>query len=837
MRRPILLILIALAGVASAGAPEAADDWWNAAWSHRKRVQVSLPAMKPIPWGWKPASETADDIVPAQAVLHVETDLKAGAQREVRVVDGGGNVLPAVISGPDTRGLLRVTFPARRSIIGQTAAPITEGTKTVELSVGRDRAVTPGLRFHVLGGHEPVATLEVQGVAEKTSVARVIETKVPQIATGTRVQSVPLSDAEYFVYYGNPAAAEASPVWTPPASPVRRYTWQITSGGPPTSIEMLKATLRSGVSYVGSSSLTVINSSSNSHATSSEGFYVAAYETYVTLELPGLYRFSIDSYGPSYLLIDGEVVAERAGFHMQHGQWEHRGKIELGRGAHHLVMFAVESGKRASTRLGWQPVTSKVYGQTPVSFYITRVKADAVGFETRGQRRQAFFTYSLAPRSVLVGGKARYQFVQLHNHTPLDETDEANPVTWQWQLGDDASRDRSPGRLFPLPEGSTAAPFDVTLKAIVGGKQVGEHRRTVYCDPRPAQKLNVALDVVSFANIVYDDERTSIAVRLRNANLSPVALRAVARRITKKDTEVILQRRVLIGAEDEDFAIVPVDMKQLDPKRAIIELDFFVAGERVLGTSFRVVPSPEGLAKLRRGLGSLHDGDDRRVMICAEIEDRDRHLRWVFYNYLAHDLMPRMRKTRRSILLFGDRMANPVAPDKAFADYTRVLDAQLKKDGRQLQIVDRSTGLLPTLADLILFAKTLDTLKTMPDLIILSPGLADVAQACGDRDFARSIDVLIDAIRARRAQTKIIVVSPPPYPVNPRLSAHYSAALRRVAREHHLPYLDLHALLTQRTDDWVQAWYAAPDADGIFLQNPNEQAHRRIAEALAKLVY
>ena len=804
---------------------------------------MRLPEAKPLGWPYRPPKEAAEDTVAAQAILRCETKLAAGAQREVRVVDAGGNVLPCVASGPDARGLVRVTFPARRAIAGQLAAPIAEDTKTVGLTAGRDKAVTPGMRFHVMAGYDPAAMVEVESVGDNASIARVVERIAPQAAKGAPVRSESLTHAAYFVYYGNATAKADGPTWQPPASPVGRTTWRITGGDAPRTAAGLKQQMRANVAFVGASTLERMSSRANPHSQDGEAHCIAAYESTVHCEMAGLYRFSLDTHGPSFLFLDGELAAQRPGFFHQTGQWEHRGKIQLARGYHHLTLFAVEGGKPGAqvTRLGWQPVHAKVYSAVPVSFFTTRVQAHAVGLETREQRRQAFFTATLAPRAILAADKQRYQFVQFHNHTAIQAPSELEPVTYVWDFGgDERSRQAAPGFLFPLPEGDAAAAFPVTLQAFVGGKLAGQYQRTVHCDPRPAQKLTLSLDIVSFANIVYDDERTSIAVRLRNANLSPVLLRAIGRLVTDDGPQIILRRLLRIEAENEDFCIFPVDMKKLDPKQATLELDFYLGGERVLQAGARIIPSPHDLAALRTqpaDPGALFDAEGRRVMICAEIEDRDRHLKWVFYNYLRDDLLPRARSSRRRVLLFGDRMANLLAPGESFTDYVALLAERLKNDGRELQLEPRTTGLLPTLPDLVHFSKTLAAARPLPDIVIISPGLADVAQASGVRDFARSIDVMIDTVRAAGRRIKIVVVSPPPYPGNRRLSRHYTEALEALARDHHLPFLNLHALLATGHDDWVLAWYAAPNADGIFLQNPNEAAHKRLADALYKLIY
>ncbi len=830
-----LLAVLGLLAVPVSGAEGGGGEWWDGAWACRKRVRVNLPAIKPLGFPYRPQSEAENgDTVPAEARIYCEAPPKSSAQREVRVVDPGGNVLPCVATGPDERGYVQVVFPARLRIGGETSEAISEDTKQVTLTCGRNQAVTPGLRFHARTGTRVLATLEVTEVADETAVATVVERRVPDIAKGTAVRSEELTDADYFIYYGNPDAAEDAPSWEPSGTAVRRYTWHITSGSMPTSLNALREVMREGVSYQGSSSLNVINSRSNAHVAKVEGYCLTAYEAFVEVSLRGLYRFSIDSTGSSYLFIDGEFVAERAGFHVQHGQWEHRGKVELEPGVHHLLMVAGEGQKRLMTRLGWQPVAAKVFSQTPSSFYLTRIPAEPVGFDKRDGGGMPFFTYSLAPRSITVGEGTRYQFVQFRNRTGDGEGAQED-TTYVWSFGDEEkSREREPGHLYAV--GGEDQAFDVTLSVVRDGEAVGQYSRTVHCGERPAEALQLSHDIVSFPNIVYEDEQASVAVRLRNANRSPVPLRAVAVLRTRRDgeevTETILRRRIVIRAEDESFCIVPVDMKDLPTKRAEVSLDFILRDQNVLSTGLRVMPSPGELTKLTGRLGGLYDAEGRRVMICLRLEDPDRHLRWVFYRYFRDNVYGRLAGTRKSILLFGDRMDNPVPQGESFTDYVMLLERAVADDRRNLKFVPRSEGKLPTLRDLVRFAKTLDGLEEPPDIVVLCPGLADVAQAVGERDFARSIDVMVDCIRQVKDRAKIVVVSPPPYPLNTRRSHLYTRELQGVVRDHHLPFINLTELLAEGDEDWAAKHYAAPLAEGVLLQNPNQAAHRAIAQAI-----
>ena len=1037
------------------------DGWWNPAWTHRKRVRVRLAPEEPLGFRYRAPAAGPDDLVAAEARFFCELKLKAPAQQEVRVLDAGGNVLPCTAEAAETPGILTVTFPARRTIAGQLAAPIQDGTKSVALNVGRNKAVRPGTRFYALAGAIRIATLEVEAVEATSSVARVLDKTTPNIAQGIPVESEVLASAEYSIYYGNPKAAGEAPRWSPAVAPITLTGWRITDGQflsqlevsrgtyrliPP---EQLAAVMRASPTYVGTQSLTLINTPGNPLGYDSD-FHVSIYEAYFYCDPPGLYRFSVDSSAPAYLFINGKLVAQRPAFFYQvAGNFEHRGKIELEEGYHHLLLAAVESGRLCNTRLGWQPITATVISPVPASFYRTRIRAEVVGFETRDDRRQVAFTYKLAPLSVLAESGKRFQFVHFQNLTPQDEDEEG--TTYRWDFGDAGqSTEQSPGHLFEVPPEDAVVSFPVTLQATRRGKVLGTYTQPVLCEPRPAERLNLSLDIVSFANIVYHDERTSIAVRLRNTAFSPVVVRAIARLDTPDGPQIVVNQPLLIEGKNENFCIIPVDMKQLGDKPASVQLDVRLGEQRVLDAAARIIPfnalarpgavratggelllgpggalsgvawegdfpasnyelalrlqrragrgpcyitfpvgdalctlrpqngdmpleagrwhdlrlrvtdarvdawldgrslaavrraaaqsafplahetltslglhatldtqvavrdiklgrleapapaeappepkaapepprtasyprrRPRGaleppikapqpppplpplapgdgpqpanwqalfdgslkgwkavtesdLNLLRRGLGALYDHEGRRVMLSTEIEDADRHLEWVFARW-AHE---RFIASRKSVLVFGDRMAIPTLPEKPFADYIGLLEARLKKAGRPLQFVERSTGLLPTLPDVVLFARTLQVLRPLPDFIVISPGLADVQQAVGDRDFVRSFDLMIDAVRATGKSIKLIIVSPPPCPRNIQVSRLYTEALEKLARQHHVTFLNLDSLFTAGQADWLRAAFAAPDAEGIFLDSPNEAAHRRIADAIEKLL-
>ncbi|MFP4055611.1 MAG: GDSL-type esterase/lipase family protein [Candidatus Brocadiia bacterium] len=838
---PLRAALAAFWALLAGAAAAPGDQWWDAAWAYRKRVVVPLAAEKPLGFFYKPPSEIGEDLLAAQVVLSCEGTLKAGAEKEIRVVDAGGNLLPSVATGPDELGRVRVVFPARRTIAGQLASPLRPGAQTVELTVGHEEAVVEGMRFYVTDGPDRAAELEVVSAEEKTSTARVVSRPVPSRDKGAPVRSAVLTDAQYFVYYGNPEAKGAAPSYAPPGHAVTQYAWLITSGGVPTSEEELRNCMRASPKYLKKRHDEQVNNRSNVLDLSAEAWYVSAYESYIYCPMPGLYRFSVDSGGSSFLFVDGRKAAERPGFHHQvANQFEHRGKIPLDEGAHHVVFLAVESGKKYLTRLAWQPVTGKVFKLMPPEAFLSRIPARVVGYEARDQRHQAFFTYRLAPRAVAARGGERYQFVRFDNRTVLPPRDAGAEASYVWELGDGTtSREREACHFYKLPQGQRSTTFAASLEVVVGRRVIGRYRGDVHVPEQEADPFQIAADVVSFADIVYEDERTGISVRLRNRGFSPLILRAVARLTTRGETEIVLNRRLLIEARGENFCVVPVDLKKIGRAHATVALDVLLDERQVASMRAHVAPSPRRLATFRSHRGALFDEHGYRVMIVAEREDPDRHWRWVLARYLRDELYARRAKTRRRVLLFGDRMAPLPQPGEPFTDYVERVAARLEAEGRTVQFVPRTPGRLPTVPDVVRFARQLQSLESegeLPDIVVFSPGLSDVAQATGVRNFVRAIDVMVDCLRATDPRIKPVIVSPPPFPGNPRRSRRYAQALHRMAARHNILFLDLHQLLTKGADDWLRAYYAT-EADGVFRRDPNEAAHERLARALAALLY
>jgi len=58
-------------------------EWWNKAWSCRKRVRVRLAPAAPLGFDYRPPDRRGDEVVAAEAVIQTESPLKAGPANEV----------------------------------------------------------------------------------------------------------------------------------------------------------------------------------------------------------------------------------------------------------------------------------------------------------------------------------------------------------------------------------------------------------------------------------------------------------------------------------------------------------------------------------------------------------------------------------------------------------------------------------------------------------------------------------------------------------------------------------------------------------------------------------
>ena len=115
--------------------------------------------------------------------------------------------------------------------------------------------------------------------------------------------------------------------------------------------------------------------------------------------------------------------------------------------------------------------------------------------------------------------------------------------------------------------------------------------------------------------------------------------------------------------------------------------------------------------------------------------------------------------------------------------------------------------------------------------VIISLGLGDVRALTPELDYERMLDVLIDRVRRHIPGARIMLVGPPPEVARTVRSERYAAITARVAGEHHVKFVDLHARFT-RQSDW-ERFYREAESPSVYYTYPLAEGRRRAAEWVA----
>jgi len=117
-------------------------------------------------------------------------------------------------------------------------------------------------------------------------------------------------------------------------------------------------------------------------------------------------------------------------------------------------------------------------------------------------------------------------------------------------------------------------------------------------------------------------------------------------------------------------------------------------------------------------------------------------------------------------------------------------------------------------------------------ILVLLWGYDEAFEHLPLRDFERSLDLAIDCARDRNGATQVILAVPPPIIGETSVTETYAKSIRRIAREHHCPIIDLHAKLLSE-QDW-HSYYVVDDDSSTFGLYPSADGRRHLASLIAE---
>ena len=623
------------------------------------------------------------------------------------------------------------------------------------------------------------------------------------------------TSADYHIYYGNKDAKRKRMEWQRSAFPIAVVT--VRASGPAdieTPAQAAKAVLLAK-QVLGKTETYSIQYSENPFGLRDKGHYITLHSGLLFAPVHGTYEFGVDAGGTAHLLIDGSLALTARGKSRPERTWRSRAQVRLTRGVHNLTILHGERPSAQGIRVGWIRPGGREFAVMSGGAFArgNYIDAEVTGLEQHDGAVTPFFTLTRSDVAYRIKktGKAMVA-LQLNNHT------QGKGLTFEWKVGEKPFAGRSP-KCFVEADGQKKVVLDVTR----GGRKIGSYSRAVSFAAVRRVDAAARLELLRCPNVVYKTEDAKLAFKVMNPSEYPVPVR--------------FQRAV--GDEQsfwQDFEIAAGDEEPLD-----IKLPAMPDGERSIDVTFRlwlagtelgvqkvriIRPGP-GLAALTPKLGHLVDGEGRRVVIVTHLEDEDEHRRWAAVKWLAGKFESKPRK----VLLYGDPMLNVRA--RGVRGYVDVIRERLAAADRALTFVEsRGDAIVPCVADIPAFAAALA--KHEPDLVIISPGSRDALKGTTRLQLARSLDALIDLARLQANRPRIVLVSPPPLVSNPKASAEKASAVRIIAGQHRVPFVDLHSRMTAKAN-W-RDFYKQDADDQVFYLYPNPRAHNAIAKAILDVI-
>ena len=620
--------------------------------------------------------------------------------------------------------------------------------------------------------------------------------------------------AAYYIYYGNQKARRKRMKWELSTFPIKVATVRVSD---PRAIETPARAARALLAAketLGKTETYTVHYTENLFGIRGAGNYITLYSGLMVAPVDGTYVFGLDAGGIAHLLIDGSLVTTLRGGARPAKSWRRRAQVRLKRGVHNFTVLHGERAGAQGIRVGWIRPGERSFSIMSGAAFArgNYVEAEVTGLEQVNRPSVPFFTIARSDVAFKLRGTEKGVIaLKLRNHTRGDG------LTFEWQVGAKKLAGRSP-TCFVKAEGQQK----VTLAVSREGRKIGSYARTISLANVRHVDVAARLEMLRCPDVVYKAEGTKLAFKLVNPSKYPIPVRF--QRLVGKDESFFQDFEIAAGDERS----LDIELPALPKKADSVEVTFRLwLADTVLGEEKVSIIRPGfGLAALTPKLGHLIDRKGRRVVIVTGLGKEDDHRRWAAFKWIAKKL----KSKPKDVLLYGDRMIDASDGVRSYVDLVR---DQLVDGDRSLTFVERKAGgIVPCVADIPAFAAALT--RHEPGLVVISVGSRDALKGVRRVQFARSLDVMIDLARAHASRPGVVLVSPVPLVSNPKGSAEHASAVRIIAGQHRLPFVDLHGLITAKAA-W-QDLYKDEAGDRVFHLHPNAQAHRIIADAILKVI-
>jgi len=643
---------------------------------------------------------------------------------------------------------------------------------------------------------------------------------------------IPRDGGDYDIYYGSQQpenqtashSAGKSDEWLPPPNSLTVTTLNIAAQIFPLTLPQLKATLRGSTSLHGRVFVNQIDFSSNPiRLEHGNQRYVTSIEGLLNCETAGEYQFSIDSGGPGFLLIDGKLAGHNNGTHRPSGKWRNSNTVELAEGYHHLRLVLAEMAAFQGVRLGWAPPNVERPDLMPRYAFAKYVNVEPREFRQVNKNQTVFFTYRSASVGVSIRGKTIVP-VELIN---LSSGDGNGTWEYAWVINNCTEiREKRPKAPLEVDQAHT-----VVLKAYKNGAFVESFERTIQPSAQSFTNPWFKLETIGAPNIVYVGEKENLSFRVHSDISGSIALdwecvqrKSAGMRNGQPVCKVLAESTgTLSGASFGESALsIPLDTTYFDEDSEII-VTLSVTGTPVTSSLFHVIPVGSKIEHLKSSVDCLVNGDGNRAIISTHLVDQSSFRKWAIAKYLKRS----MDFDNKKVLLYGSAMENTPCAGETFVSYVTRLRDRAQGTCTSFEFVKRFDEVNGILADVPRFGQVLASRDV--EVVVISPGSSDVRRAIPVRDFKRSLHLMLDLIRLKNPEIRAVLVSPPPLATNVKLSNVYRTAVKELAEENRVTFVDIHTPLDGKS---LLKYFKSALDDGVYLTYPNDDGQEAICDAI-----
>jgi len=621
---------------------------------------------------------------------------------------------------------------------------------------------------------------------------------------------------KYWVYYGNKSSKPAETPWNKVMGKLTLETWRYPSHQSPSTwshMVKMRDKIQKETQRLGIGQREWINERENPFG--ENDYYMAIYNGEIFCPETGEYGFATNSDDASFLLINGNLVAEWPNGHEQSRGWEHKGAITLDRGIHRITYYLVENTGGQLARAGWKLPSEKYFTTIPKDAYVQELRTEVVSYEKYESHISCYFTCDRA-QSIRFNTDER-DFVTM-KFSDCSTSALGKVVYWDWAFGDGGTSLEQ----NPRHEYLQAGKYKVTLQTKDNLGFEAQCTRQIEVTGQDPERITVRFDIEKSRNVVIATEPLVLTLRFRSSSEETLPLTLDTRVEDAEGGLLSLERDAMALEEDQWRPIrrsYPPRLGKHVLKYALNYRDIPIMRQKVY-----IVPAPDVTTRLGIHHNSLVDPEGNLVVL-RTVESVAQGARELLRRKLRED-------RPLKVLVFDDSLG-PVAPGKK--SYRDLLKEKISEGGTR-KVEMKLAGQTQGASEFPLFIRLcdfpMDVVAEEPDIIIIVCSITDVLNYVPIDMYQRYMSALVDQALAK-PKAALLLVCPPPLVMKPDLSRDYAYATLQLGQLKRIPVVDLFSAFSNMGTRWKKLFQDDQyQQDPVYCLYPNSEGQRIIAEKI-----